>query len=52
MRQGLATGSFTGFHSSDAQRAPVEDAIATSVANLRADIGLPPGSSNCAVNLP
>jgi hypothetical protein len=52
MRQGLATGTFTGYHSSDSQRAPVEDAIAGSVANLRADIGLPPGSSNCAVDLP
>jgi hypothetical protein len=52
MRQGLATGTFTGYHSSDAQRAPVEDSIAGSVAKLRFDIGLPPGSSNCGVTLP
>jgi hypothetical protein len=52
MRQGLASGTFTGYHSSDAQRAPVEQAITDSVANLRADIGLPPGSTNCPVDLP
>jgi hypothetical protein len=54
IRQGLASGNFTGYHSSDAQRAPIEVAIAGSVASLRADIGLPPGGStaDCGVDLP
>jgi hypothetical protein len=43
LRQGLATGSFAGWHSFDAQRAPYEDARGLALSKLRTDLGLPAG---------
>ena len=43
LRQGLATGSFAGWHSFDAQRAPFEDARGAALDRLRGDLGIPPG---------
>ena len=50
MRQGLAKGSFSGFHAVDPQRLPYENAIGVALLSLRADLALRAGT--CTYMMP
>ncbi len=50
MRQGLAKGTFSGFHAIDPQRAPYETAIGVALLSLRADLALRAGT--CTYMMP